>query len=425
MIVVVSRSPNPISLNGTLNQICTQNPTQTKCYGGGTLNSGISFIHAYTPPNGGGSASAPLIGGVTLDGGCPDDLSRPYFNLTARDENGNGCPFGITADVDFGTGNNDPSRAAQSGGVCAEVTATPGGDLTWVNGVWTDGSFTLGAESGARVVNLTWSTDTNGGCGGNNTGNGSFPKVAKPYVANDASGPVQYLTVERSGSGLANSMGKDSDASLDVTVGFLKPLQDGPLTDPPIPLRFWDTPSQTQALDCGSGASGWGEAMVNGCLDAYQIYDEAKHVSKCGPPPNGVPPADPADCISSQNGNYQQKDVVDMLTPCGDAPEPLGRHEHPACLRQALDAALHRRRARIHSSRGRSHYPIRRFGMFYVTAASGLNCPGDDPTLAPKGKREMWGHFITYVTPGFGVTIPSDELCSFVDGSLCVSNLVE
>ena len=64
--------------------------------------------------------------------------------------------------------------------------------------------------------------------------------------------------------------------------------------------------------------------------------------------------------------------------------------------------------------------------MFYVTAASGLNCTGDDPIREPRRTRaQIWGHFATYITPGFGETIPSDELCAFADGGLCVSNLVE
>ena len=74
---------------------------------------------------------------------------------------------------------------------------------------------------------------------------------------------------------------------------------------------------------------------------------------------------------------------------------------------------------------GKRTYPIRRFGMFYVTAVSGLNCPGDVPYPIGNGKREMWGHFISYITPGLGETIPSIVPCSFEDGGLCVSNLVE
>jgi hypothetical protein len=37
----------------------------------------------------------------------------------------------------------------------------------------------------------------------------------------------------------------------------------------------------------------------------------------------------------------------------------------------------------------------------------------------------MWGHFMSFITPGFGHTIPSDMPCSFGTGTLCVSNLVE
>jgi hypothetical protein len=426
VIIVESRSPNSISLNGTLSQICNQNPAQTFCYGGDTLSSGVSFIHAYTTA-GSGSASAPLIRDVTLGGGCPDAASRPYFNLTAEDENGTPCAFQIFAKLDFGTGATNPALPAAQGGVCADVSASKAGALTWSGGVWS-GGFTLDPESGgaANEIDLSWSTDTNGGCNGANTASGDFNKVAKPYVADEASGPLQYVNVELSSGGLANSMGKESAASLDVTVGFLKPLRDGPLTDPPIELRVWDAPSQTQALDCGSGVgqNGWNDAMVNGCAGPYQVYDEAKHVSKCGPPPNAVPAADPPDCITSQNGNYQQNTVTNHLRPCGDNPNRWdGMNIPPASDRRWMPLFILDQMAFRQS--GKKTYPIRRFGMFYVTAVSGLNCPADVPSTVPSGRRTMYGHFISYVTPGFGETIHSDEPCSFQDGSLCVSNLVE
>ena len=421
VIIVESRSPNPISLNGTLSQICNQNPGQTFCYGGNTLNGGISFIHAYTT-TGTGNAGAPLIRDVTLSGGCPEDLSRPYFNLEG------GCALGINAVIDFDTGNNDPSLPVAQGGVCARVSTSPGGQLTWSNGVWTGGSFTPATESGAHEIDLSWSTDTNGGCGGNNGsgGNGTFNKVAKPYVADEASGPIQYVNVELSSGGLANSMGKDSGASLDVTVGFLRPLRDGALTDPPIELRVWDMPSQTQAVDCGSGAgqNGWNDAMVNGCSGPYQVYDDAKHVSRCGPPPNGAPAADPPDCISSQNGNYNQNKVIAHLTPCASNPNRWdGMNIPPPSDRRWMPLFILDQMAFRQS--GKKTYPIRRFGMFYVTALSGLNCPADDPPTVPSARRTMYGHFISYVVPGFGETVHSDEPCSFQDGSLCVSNLIE
>jgi hypothetical protein len=417
VIVVESRSPNPISLNGTLSQICSQNATQTRCYGGTTLTSGISFIHAYST-SGNGSASAPLIRDVTLGGGCPDDLSSPYFNFEG------GCSLGISASIDFGTGTDDPSLPVAQGGVCAEVSASPGGPLTWVDGVWTDGAFTPPTASGPQQVNLSWSTDTVGACGGQGGKSGSFNKVAKPYVSNEASGPVQYLRVELSGGGLANSMSKESAASLDVTVGLVPPLRDSALTDPPIVLRGWNTPSQSQALDCANGASGWNDAMLNGCPDAYQPYDEAKHVSTCGPPPSGVPAADPADCISSKNGTFQQNDVIAMLTPCAEHPNRWdGLTKPPDWDKRWMPLFVLDQVA--FTQPGKRTYPIRRFGMFYVTAVSGMNCPGDDPNPVSSTKREMWGHFITYITPGLGETIPSIVPCSFGDGGLCVSNLVE
>jgi Putative Flp pilus-assembly TadE/G-like len=418
VIVVTSRSPSPINIAGlTLSQICNQNPTQTQCYGGQQLTDGLSFIHAY-PATGG---PFPAVRNVTLDGGCTGDLSRPYFNLEG------GCPIGITAEIDFGTGGNDPEGPVASGGVCAEVRATPGGPMTYAGGVWT-ASFTpptSEAGGGPQEVDLSWETDTNGGCGGSNNGQGTFNSVQQAYVSDEPSGPVEYIKVEHVGGGSANSMPHDPAASFNVTVGFTAPLRTAALSDPPIPLRFWDTPSQTQALDCNtSGSSGWGEAMVNGCIQGYQIYDEAKHVSKCGPPPAGVPAADPPDCIDSQNGNYHQKDVIDMLTPCAQNPNRWdGMTIPPDSDKRWMPLFVLDQLAFKVS--GKRTYPVRRFGMFYVTAASGLNCPGDVPAIAPNGKREMWGHFISYITPGLGETIPSIVPCSFEDGGLCVSNLVE
>jgi hypothetical protein len=307
--------------------------------------------------------------------------------------------------------------------VCARVTASPGGSLNWANGVWT-GSFTPNG-SGPTTVDLAWETDTTGNCGGSGRRNGSFDKVAKPYASDDASGPVQYLTVETAGgTALANSVARDSTASLKVTVGLIPPLREGVLTDPPIALRGWVEPSQSQGLDCGTGASGWGDAMENGCPDPYQIYDESKHTTKCGPPPNGVPPADPADCISSQNGNFQENRVINMLRPCVANPNRWdGMSIPPAWDKRWMPLFVLDEMA--YEVSGKRTYPIRRFGMFYVTAVSGLNCVGDVPATVSNGKREMWGHFMSFITPGFGETIPSDTPCSFGTGALCVSNLVE
>jgi hypothetical protein len=429
VIVVASRTPasTPISLTGSISQICNQNPTQTSCYAGGTLTSGISFIHAYST-TGTGSAGTPLIRDVSLGGGCPEDLSRPYFNLTG------GCPIGITATIDFGTGTNDPRNPANhptAPGVCASVSASPGGSLQYLGtspqggSMWGNGAFTPAEASGATQVNLSGSTDNNGGCGGNkgSGGNFSFQRVAKPYVATDASGPVQYLQIENSSGGLANSRVKDSNASLDVVVGLTPPLRDAKLTDPPIPLRIGNPPN-TQGLRCdGSGTKDFEKAMTSGCETAYQIYDQSKHTSLC------TPAVSPPDCIRSEPGNFQQKIVKDLWgqpnTPmCSDTPNnwdgvTLPDPKDP----RWIPLFIMDEKAFVTSNE--KWYPVRRFGMFYVTAAAGLGCSGDDPDPVPGNKNSIWGHFASYITPGFGSTIPSPELCSFVEGGLCVSNLVE
>jgi hypothetical protein len=313
------------------------------------------------------------------------------------------------------------------GGVCAEVRSSLG-PLTYSGGVWTGQTFTPAAESGANTVNLTnWSTDTNGGCNGPNNGSGNFnQKVQSAYVADPESGPVLYLTVELSGGGLANSMVKNSSASLDVTVGLTPPLRDAALTDPPIRLRIGDMPN-SMTLRCDGapnpGKSGWEVAMMNGCA-AYQIYDESKHpLGEC------KPAVTPPDCVDSKPGNFSQNGLRDMWAQptsptCADTPN----NWDGASLPDSADPRwipLFIVDEEAGDEPPDKTFPVRRFGMFYVTAASGLNCTGDNPSGNLDGKRQIWGHFSTYVTPGLGVTIPDDELCSFTTGGLCVSNLVE
>jgi hypothetical protein len=438
VIVVASRRPatSPISLTGTISQICNQDPATTRCYSGDTLTSGLSFIHAYSMSPG-GTVGAPRVRDVSLAGGCAEDLSAPYFNLTG------GCPIGITATIDFGMSASsmvNPANHPTAPGICARVTASPFGPLQWVgtspegwsmwgNALWTPAEAPPG---GRDVVALSGSTDNNGNCGGNRgTGGtfsgGEFNNVAKPYVANDASGPVQYLKVETSGGGLANSRVKDSAASLDVVVGLTPLLRDRLLTDPPLLLRIGEMPN-SMTLRCdgapNQGKPGWEEMMRKGCA-AHQPYDASKH-----PQGECAPRITPDDCVDSKPGNFSQGIPRELWgqpsTPeCLDTPNnwdgvDLPDPDDPRWIPLFIvdDEAGDQPKDKT--------FPIRRFGMFYVTAATDLGCDGDDPPAPYSGsKRRIWGHFSTYVTPGLGVTIPKDELCSLIDGELCVSNLVE
>jgi hypothetical protein len=427
-VIVTSRDPGFIP-TGSLQSICTGNPTQTFCYDyDGSLSGGISFIHSY---NGGGLGSAddPIVRDVTLSGGCgvsdpPAVPSNPYFNV----DDGTTCAtIGMSATIDFGPGLTDPTLPVPNG-VCAEVTATGMGNLTYASGVWT-GLFTPAVASGQNQINITTTTDTTGNCSGGNNPSDTFNKVAKPYVADEDSGPVQYLSIEHTPGGApANSINKTTSAALTVTVGFTPLLKEAAPTDDPIPLRIWNTPSQSQTLDCQtSGASGWADAMEFGCVP-YQIYNQAWHISGCGPPPTGVPAPDPPDCIPSQNGNYQQSVATDMwASPCSATPNNWyqnGYGEPPADDPRWIPLFIVDEKSFLIG--GKKYWPVRRFGGFYVTAGSGIGCPGDDPDpLPPSTKRSIYGHFVTYLPDSGGEVIPADELCSFVEGGLCVPVLVE
>jgi len=411
-VIVASRNPN-MSLTGTLSAICTQ--VDTQCYSGGTLTSGISFIHSYSD-SGSGSATDPFVRQVELAGGCGQ--SGPYFNL----DDGTSCgPILIQAKIDFGASGDprlDPTcaRVSASQGVGA-MTWSPGG-LGGALGTWT-GTFTPAITS---VVDFTTQGKKPGSkkpdCSDLSNPR-SFQRVAAPYVANDASGPVEHLTLENlppSPSGFTNSINGNSSANVRVTVGLVPPLRDAPLSDPPIRLRFGTGPSQTQALDClgsGSGPNGWRGAMVTGC-DAFQI--NMRNGSCATPYP--VPP----DCIDSQNGNFNSKGVEDRFTPCTpnnwDGVTLPPENDPRWVVLFVLDELAFQQS-------GKKTYPVRRFASFYVTAGDGMDCPGDNPSTPPVRSREIWGHFASYVIPGFGDTVPKDDLCAFDGAGACVAVLVE
>ena len=106
----------------------------------------------------------------------------------------------------------------------------------------------LDAASGRNEVDLSWESEDRPG-GPNNCNqtrwSGSFNKVAAPYVANTASGPVQYLDLNATKDAAGtmpvndpNSVEKNSAGNsyyYTVTVGLPKPLQIGNYTDPPAP----------------------------------------------------------------------------------------------------------------------------------------------------------------------------------------------
>jgi hypothetical protein len=430
VVILTSRDPG-VDLNygnGSLQDVCNQNVVQTHCFGGGGLNDGLSFIHIYSGTGGGINPPAPRD--VTLSGGCPSDLSRPYFNLDGMDS-GVPCTLTVTANVDFGTGGADPTGPP----TCARLAIAGGSSMSYVSGDTWVGTYTFpSAPAGRFLVDLDWTTRKSGTgpCSGGQTWSGTLQDVAGAYVGDAKSDVVEYLTLENVTAGTpttdGNSWPKTVSADVQVTVGFVPPLRDLPLNSPPVRLRFDKGPSQTQALDCGTGSSpggGWNGRMGVGC-DPYQVNVRT-------PNPNCTPwdLLTPPDCIASENGNFNAQGIYDSFSnPCTPnnwdgvtMPPDADPRWIPLFI---LDE-------RSTSAPGKTYYPIRRFAMFYLTAGDGLAsgnkngppCPGDVPSRDLRGTRELWGHFKTYFTPGFGETTSEDEFCPDGEAALCVVSLVE
>ena len=429
-IIMVSRDP-AASIAGTLGQICNQNPVQTTCYGKPwSTTSGLGFIHAYSDAVN-GDLNPPQLRQVEQVGGCPGDLSAPYFN-----EDG-GCGIAIQAKIDFGfTG--DPTGYP----ACAVVTAA-GSPMTWgaggiggAYGTWT-GGIVPGAGSGRNAFGITWETDKGGGdCGGPDN-NGQWTPVGAPYVSTGSSGPVKYLTLINNDPpfGPANSMHQAVSANLHVTVGLIPELIDSDPYAPPIRLRFGSpSGSQNQALDCDKSVR-FEDEIRDGCQNPYRENERNGDCSGYGSgnlpqPPVGPFPGD--DCMRVETGDKtgQLRQAMDWR---------FGRNGGPTCqtfnnwpnapgdpfpdpLTDKRFVTLFIADETMFGSSGGDIYPVRRFAGFYVTAADGLDCPGDVPAVP--GPKNVWGHFVTYVVPNPNAT-PSDELCAFTEAGTCIAVLVE
>jgi Flp pilus assembly protein TadG len=423
VVILVSRSPQAqVNLNygnGSLQQVCGQDPTQTHCIGGAGLNDGISFVHVYSGL--GGAADAPTVHDATLSGGCATDDSRPYYNQDGVDANGNGCTVTLTAHLDFGNAGADPTQPP----ICAQNFSTGSGGLSYVSGDTWVGNYTFSSPfAGRNLISITGTVRKNPGPAACNSGQTKsitpVTDVAGAYVSTDNSDAVEYLKLDNKTAGLTttdgNSYPKTAAASIQVTVGFVPPLRDTPITNPPIKLRFGTGPSQTQALDCGTGngnSAGWRVKMVSGC-DAYQVNNRG---GSCA-----TPYPTPPDCIDAENGNFNSMGIRDAFaSPC--TPNNWNGVTYPPDSDPRwIPLFILDEHAFI--SPGKRTYPIRRFGGFYVTAGDSMGCPGDVPASGVK-RTELWGHFVTYFRPGFGDTIPSGQLCTFQGADLCVESLVE
>ena len=329
VIILVSKNDSdPLdNVPNTIAGYCGQSPGLVSCYGRPVAqNNGVSFIHAY---NGGdnGTLADPIVRGVELTNvDCSTPGSAPYFTLDGD------CTAHISATIDFGVAGN-PAAFPN----CVEVTASPGGNMTYTGdtpaGTTFEATMSLPAFTGRTqtILDLNWKSrnPTRANCSQQLTG--SFDKVAAPYVANGGSGPIQYLDLAAyyGNSGLpvgdANSVEKNDPGNPTydyvVTVGLPQPLQVLPYTAPSLLLRMASpSGSQNRAFDCDKNVN-FADEIINGCetryIENYRDDDDDPTTPKqwnnflCTgwdtgslppPTPDGPSPY-PSDCVMTETGD--------------------------------------------------------------------------------------------------------------------------
>ncbi|HXG75779.1 MAG TPA: pilus assembly protein TadG-related protein [Gaiellaceae bacterium] len=470
LVVLVSdvTVPDP-DLGGTsLAAICGQ--PLVRCYSGSSKQSGLALVHAYESGGGGGG---PVLRQVSL-GGCADaqvNLSGPYFPKTGD------CVVSVTATIDFAGLPNPAARLHRNGGCQGngdQMTGGGSGESAWT------ATATL-PESSASVGQVRFSISWRTGGGGGWT---CFPGVvARPYVANLKSGPVEYLKIDfaraNAGTGpqFSNGYSLPKEPGLQpfvfmVTVGLRPPLEQSTLTDQPVLIRFAteDDPSLTQSIDCDVDSYTYPEPFDSmpkdsaeigyGCVTPYSVNPTLD----CSDWSNGELPPDPPpavteapDCAQSKNG--QVSSLRQGLSARFENPCTPNYWPDPPITSEKLEALMENfgtdprlvviivTRFGAFSGTGSTIVPIKFFAGFYVTgwdySQQTPGCPdpdglgplrGNDPhplygTAYQQNKPhlddgDVWGYFVTPVVPASAGNA-SDELCAFDELGTCIAVLVE
>jgi hypothetical protein len=451
VIIAISTSATP-QTSGTLAEICGQAPV--KCYSGSGATSGLWYIQGFT--NGNGTLAAPQLGSVTLQNASCGDDSAPYYLL-----NGD-CTVQVTAHVDFGVA-GDPRLFPN----CARVNVN-GSPMAWSSGTTWTGTVSIANATGRNIVSLDWDSgigNNSSSCPNNRPNNGSFDKVAAPYAANDASGPINYLGVSAGGAFVgAIGTSANSPNTVHVKVGLEPPLRVATdPNEPPIILRLGSTTgSRTQALVCDHAPVVLEDAVRDGCKTHYSVNTRGEVCTGGNPPgptwnvsnlPPALPPPQPnpaPDCIQWKTGQVTSmaKGLHDRFeapfASSGGCPPNLWksyRTSNPPELPPPTDprwVSLVVADATKFVGQGNGVIPIRVFAGFYVTGwfvsgggqgtqgcGPGVNDPhplGYNPS-SQKASGDVWGYFVTNVI--LGNDTDSTEFCQFNEVGLCFARLTQ
>jgi hypothetical protein len=474
LVILVSKvnpTPSLSSGPGALTAMCTQAPGLVACYGGDGNQDGLSYIHGWSQLPG-GTRQSPRIRDVWVtEGTCGDDLSAPYF-LREGD-----CDVGVEAVIDFGMpGNptpNPPTGARARVTLDAPGCTGQGCKMEYVGpapsgianeSLWETTSMArLDANDGRQTFTIDWETEFPD----QSTHSGSFGAVAHPYVADEASGAIDYLQLTTNEPGVldANSRNSGPDRSVIVTVGFRKPLAiEDPLLPPRVLRVASPSGSQNQAFDCDRGLNFQTE-IENGCATTYRLnYDDWTTPTPDGTdewadifcsqygvgdlPPDTTTPAPPPMCVAVETGDkigqFRHGLSSRFETPtCRPNNWPTNEDEVAEFFApDGYDFANDPRYVTLiitdstaFQGTGNDRVPIKYFAGFYVTGWDVVghvpSCLANDPhPWYGEGYRksldngDVWGHFVNLVifsSNGQG----SDELCDYDAVGNCIAVLVE
>ncbi len=488
VVILVSKVDDDPMRTGTLAQICGQDPELVTCYAGSGQQDGLTFIHGWSDLP--GTPAVPQIRDVSLFAiTCGDDLSAPYFLRSAED-----CSLGAEAVIDFGFDPN-PTPAPPTGIRAVVKLHGPGcgnqgcrmefaGQASAQNeSIWTTTNqlSTLDPRDlGRQNYSIRWQTEFPAGA----SHSGTFGSVAHPYVADERSGPIDYLKLTTSDDSNPvnpavdppvrdpNSRNYGPPLSVIVTVGLRKPLRiEDPLV-PPMLLRVASpSGSQNQAFDCDKGVN-FANEIENGCMTTYGLNYDDWDVPKDGDkewadilcdryangdlPPDSVTNTPAPICVGVETGDkigqFRQGLSKRFETPTcwpNNWPKDQGAPGHgvedDAGINDFFtnhDFANDPRYVTLiitdygtFQGSGNDQIPVKYFAGFYATGWDVVgqvkSCLDNDPHpwygstyRKSLDNGDVWGHFVNIVVFS-AAGRANDQLCNFDELGNCIAVLVE
>jgi hypothetical protein len=413
------------------------------CFDGGTTSRGALALRDYASGSGGAvQPNAPILRAVYPSNSCSPSFATGFGTTSYVSDAGGAatCAVGVSARIDFGTTNVDPTKTKATGGVQAVVTATINGstltllpvagsyDATTTTWLWavSSGSATVpvddsGTTSGYPVT-ISWAEQdgTQGGntcnTGGGNKCKGTFDGGAAVMrftsATSDDEGPIKLMAVTQGGTNMQSFTPGLTTVGLEIRIeGSLG------VVNPPVlqALRLTHTGSRTTAVNCdGTGASDFTNSIITGCKTPYQI-----NTNQICPDPAAPTPAD---CVPTKTGNLGTtvtKALDDRLAGCPADHWAQYGSSYPGDPRLIVMMLTD---FSAFNAQGKTTVPVVNFAGFYIVGWTGNKCgaawpfPGKEPSGG-----NIWGYFVKYVALN---QVPDGPICDPNQITPCVPVLV-